>query len=705
MKEVARVVYMNNILETSVRYLKGIGPKKAEIFNAVGITTVEDLLYYFPRRYEDRTKFTAISELQEGNVQTIKAEILAKGQRQSWKRRGFHIIELAVGDSTGKIFCIWFNQPYLKDYFEVGATLILHGKIERYGSKLQMSSPEFEIASDENDSLNMGRIVPVYSLPQGFTQRVFRRLIKEALDNYLPKANDFLPYDIRSRNDLLNLARSIAGLHFPENYDLQKQAYERISFEEFFLFQVPLALRKSRRKEKQGIAHKIDKELINDFIACLPFTLTRAQQNALVEISFDMSKPQPMQRLLQGDVGSGKTVVALIASFIAIQGGYQVAFMVPTEVLARQHYEKIRFQLSTVSCQQKEINIGLLISNLNKKKREQIYQKIKDGEIDLVIGTHALLDENVKFRNLGLAVIDEQHKFGVGQRALLPQKGANPDVLVMTATPIPRTLAITLYGDLDISVIKELPPGRIPIKTMHFDIKDQHKAYNVAKEQLKLGHQVYIVYPVIDESYLLDIAGAKKMYERLKNNEFKEFRLGLIHGKLKQDEQSQIMTKFQNKELDALITTTVLEVGIDIPEATCIIIEHAERFGLAQQHQLRGRVGRGKYESFCVLVSQGQTEEAKARVTAMMQYSDGFRIAEEDLKIRGPGEFFGRRQHGLSELKIGNPLTQMRLLKKAREEAVKLVGNDPLLNMRQDILLRDKLFHRFPEYEELVIVG
>ena len=721
---------MKKSLETPVRYLKGIGPKRAKSLNKAGIYTIEDLLYYFPRRYEDRTNFSPIRQLQEGRIQTVKAEILAKGSRTSFRRRGFSIIEVAVGDASGKIFCVWFNQPYLKEYFKVGESLILYGKVERYGNRLQMNSPEFEIVSGEDDeSLNIGRIVPIYTLAENMTQRSFRKIIRTVADEYLSIVNDFLPFDIRSRNDLLNLAKSIINMHFPESELLQKQAYRRLAFEEFFVFQLPLVLRKLKKKEKAGITHKVEGELVHNFIGSLPFKLTDSQQRVIEEIKQDMHKPEVMQRLLQGDVGSGKTVVATIACVIAIQGGYQVAFMVPTEILARQNYEKIKSQSREVTkSQDKVIRIELLTSSADKKEKEKIYQEIRQGKIDLVIGTHALLEEAVEFKNLGLVVIDEQHKFGVGQRALLPKKGVNPvrdrapkvpdgclrqpvsngvnpDVLIMTATPIPRTLAITLYGDLDISVINELPPGRLPIKTFLFGQEKRLQAYAIAKNELKQGRQVYIIYPVIEESYALDIAGAKKMYAELKAGEFKEYKLGLIHGRLKQEEQDLAMLKFKNKELDMLVSTTVLEVGIDIPNATCMIIEHAERFGLSQLHQLRGRVGRGGQESFCMLISDAETEEAKARLEAMVNYNDGFRIAEEDLKIRGPGEFFGKRQHGLAELKIANPLTQMQLLKRAREEAIKLVNLDPRLEMKQNIGLKDKLLQRFPEYEKLMIVG
>ena len=699
---------MEKSLNTSIQYLKGIGPKRAKALNKLGLETIEDLLYYFPRRWEDRTNFLTIAELKDGETQTIRARVISSGQRQSWKRRGFKILEVIVSDGTGNILCVWFNQPYLKDYFKLGASLILYGRIERYAKRLQMNSPEFEIiGEEEEEALNIGRIVPVYSLPEHTTQRYFRKVVKRALDEYLPHIGDFLPFDIRSRNKLPNLAKSLLGIHFPESPELKQEAFRRLSFDEFFFFQIPLAIRKAAKKEKPGIAHKIEGKPVADFIANLPFRLTSGQEKVILEIKADMARSQVMQRLLQGDVGSGKTVVATIAALIAIQGGYQAAFMVPTEILAKQHYDKIKSQVP--ACRQgsykSQVKIGLLVGGLPVNEKERVYREISEGEIDLIIGTHALLEESLKFKNLGLVVIDEQHKFGVGQRALLPQKAAHPDVLIMTATPIPRTLAITLYGDLDVSVINELPAGRLPIETQHFNQEEISLAYELCRQHLKRNSQVYIIYPVIEESYALDIAGAKKMYEELKKGEFRDFKLGLIHGRLKQKEQDEMMFKFKNKELDILVATTVLEVGIDVPEATCMIIAHAERFGLSQLHQLRGRVGRGSKKSACLLVTTAQTPEAQARIAGMVAYQDGFRIAEEDLKIRGPGEFFGSRQHGLSELKIANPLTQMQLLKRAREEAVKLINSDPYLVDRQNSLLKEKLLQRFPEYEKLMVVG
>ncbi len=691
---------MEKLLNTSIQYLKGIGPKRAKVFNKAGIYTIEDLLYYFPYRYEDRTNFSSIDKLEEGKIQTIKGKIITSSTRTSWRRRSFSITEALIEDEAGRIKCVWFNQGYLKEYFKPGIMLILYGKVDRYGERLQLGSPEFEIVSQEDadNSLNVGRIVPIYSLFPGMTQRHIRQLIKHVIDEYLPKINEYLPYDIRKRNNLLNLAKSILNIHFPEDLDSRLGAYERLSFDEFFFFQLPLALRKLKKNQDKGIIHKVQGALLESFMSGLPFQLTKSQESVLNEIKADMGRAPVMQRLLQGDVGSGKTIVATIAGIFAIQGGYQVAFMAPTEILAKQHYEKIKAQV-------KSIKVGLLAGSLEKKEKDKIYKEIKSGKIDLLIGTHALLKEDVEFKNLGLVIIDEQHKFGVGQRALLPRKGVNPDVLIMTATPIPRTLAITLYGDLDISVINELPPGRLPIRTMHFKEEAVKKAYDIVKEQLNYGFQAFVVCPVIEDSLALDIAGVKKRFAQLKAGMLKDFKLGLIHGQLEQSEQDTIMLKFKNKELDVLVSTTILEVGIDVASATCMVIEKAERFGLAQLHQLRGRVGRDQYPSVCLLISDAKTAEAKARIEAMVKYNDGFRVAEEDLKIRGPGEFFGARQHGLSELKIGNPLTQMQLLKHAREEAIKLINLDPGLIDKQNALLRKKLLERFPEYERLMVVG
>ena len=690
---------MHKSISTPIRYLKGIGPNKAKAFNKLGIKTVEDLFYHFPRRYEDRSNLLPISKLEEGKEQTIKAIVLTSAERQSWKRRGFHILEVIVADSTAKISCVWFNQPFLKNYFKVGQSVVLYGRVERYSGKLQMNSPEFEIISEDNiELIDNEKITPIYTITEGITQRYFRNLLKKSFDEYLPKISDCLPYDIRARNNLLNLANSLREIHFPADLDKTKEPYRRLAFEEFFLFQIPVLLRKLKRAQLKGISHKVDGNLSKEFIQKLPFELTKAQERVINEIKSDMAKPQPMNRLLQGDVGSGKTIVAVFASLFAIQGGYQVAFMVPTELLAQQHYQNISAMLS-------DLRVSLLTGSQSAKEKIKIYNEIEKGKTQLIIGTHSLLQAGLNFKKLGFVIIDEQHKFGVSQRAVLPKRGINPDVLIMTATPIPRTLAITIYGDLDISVIDELPPSRKTVKTESFSEERRKELYEFIEEKVKEGRQVYIIYPIIEESYVLDLNSANKMYNSLKIKIFPSFNIGLIHGQLKTEKQNKIMSEFKSGKIDILVATTVLEVGIDISNATVMVIENAERFGLSQLHQLRGRIGRGQHESYCRLISKPQTIQAKQRIKAMVKNSDGFRIAEEDLKIRGPGEYFGKRQHGLTELRISNPLTQLQLLKRAREEVRRLVSLDPNLGSKQNILLRGKLRERFPSYEEYVGVG
>ena len=716
---------MEKLSEIPIRYIKGIGPKRAEAFAVRGVRNIEELLYYFPRRYEDRTKFSLISGMEEGIEQTIKVNVVVSGQRRSWRRKRFSITEAIVEDTclpagrqAARLSCVWFNQPYLNQYLKPGVQLILYGKTERYAGKIQMTNPEFEIISEPSssaqeglgDSLNIGRIVPVYPAVPGQGQRSLRRIIKESLDKYVSRLSEFLPYDLRSRNSLLNLPQSLINIHFPENQKLQKDAYTRLAFEEFFIFQLPLAIRKLKRKSLPGIAHKVDAKLLGDFIRSLPFELTDSQIQVIREISQDMSNSQPMQRLLQGDVGSGKTVVATIAGMIAIGAGFQVAFMAPTEILAKQHYEKIKSQIANylVTYGQdnyKEIKIGLLTGSLKVKEKDKLLAEIKTQKVDLVIGTHALLESSVEFKNLGLVVIDEQHRFGVGQRALLSQKETHPDVLIMTATPIPRTLAITLYADLDVSVITQMPVGRKPIKTEWITSFKREWLYELIRKSVKEGRQVYVVYPIIEESFALDLLSAKKMYEEFQERIFRDLKVGLIHGKLRQKEQDSVMEDFKSGKLQVLIATTVLEVGIDVANATLMVIEQAERFGLSQLHQLRGRVGRGEYESTCVVVSDASGLDAKSRLASLVKYTDGFKIAEEDLKIRGPGEYFGIRQHGLTRLRIGNPLTQLQLLKKAKEETLRLVNIDPNLESRQNLALKEKLMQRFPEYEKMIVVG
>jgi ATP-dependent DNA helicase RecG len=696
-------------LDSCVQYLKGIGPRRAEVLAKAGILSLEDVLYHFPRRYEDRSHLLPIASLELGKEATVSAEVVSLNAR-----RGFHwgvdILEVGVADDTGRIFCVWFNQPFLRRYFKIGERVILYGRAELYRDRIQMASPEFEIVGDEAaESLDINRIVPVYSLPQGISQKVFRKVVKTVLDHHILRLTEVLPFDIRNRHSLGNIVKSLINIHFPQNDVARLDAYNRLSFEEFFLYQIPLILRKLKRREKKGISFKIDDTLLLAFIKTLPFSLTDFQRKVLEEIKADMRAPFCMQRLLQGDVGSGKTIVAAIAALLAASCGYQAAFMAPTEILANQHFEKLNEFFKVLgpksSVRSPKVKIGLLTSSLKGKEREKTLKDIKNGKIGIVIGTHALIQGGVDFNNLGLIVVDEQHKFGVSQRALLSKKSVNPDCLIMTATPIPRTLSMTLYGDLDVSVISELPKGRKKIETKAFNIDKKEEAYEFVRAQVKCGRQAFVVCPLIEENPKLEVSSAKAIYKEFSQKIFKDLKVGLIHGRLKRDEQEEAMLKFRQGELDILVATTILEVGIDVPNATVMLIEHAERFGLSQLHQMRGRIGRGEHASFCLLLAQPNTEDAQARIKVFVEESDGFKIAEEDLKIRGPGEFFGERQSGLTELKIADPLKQFHLLKSAREEAAKLLNADPKLQARPNVEIKKQLYKRFPEFEKFMMVG
>ncbi|MFH0940710.1 MAG: ATP-dependent DNA helicase RecG [Candidatus Omnitrophota bacterium] len=693
---------MNSPLAASIQYLKGIGPKRAKLLADAGIRSVEDAFYYFPRRYQDRTHFTSIAQLEIGAMATVKAEVLSVNARRSFRKGGFNIFEVSAGDETSCIFAVWFNQPYLRNYFKLGKKVILYGKVELYKDRVQLSNPEFEFIEEGDEGAESGKIIPVYPLPKGFSQRGIRKMIASILDKHLTSVAEILPFDIRCRHNLGNIAKSLRNIHFPESEDARLAAYQRLSFEEFFIYQIPLILRKLKRKEKKGIAFKINEELLGRFIQSLPFVLTRSQVEVLSQIKADMQAPRPMQRLLQGDVGSGKTIVATIAALVAVSNASQAAFMAPTEILANQHYVNLRSQISNFN---KDLKIGLLTGSLKDKERQKILKDVKDGRIDIVVGTHALIQEGVVFKKLGLIIMDEQHKFGVSQRALLPQKGVNPDVLIMTATPIPRTLSMTLFGDLDISTIRELPQGRKKIQTLLYELERRHDAYEFLRSHVKAGRQAYIIYPLIEESPTLMLASAKRMYKEFSQDIFKELKVGLVHGKLKKEEQDRVMAKFRDGALDILVATTILEVGIDVPNATVMLIEHAERFGLSQLHQMRGRIGRGTFESYCLLVAEPKTEQAQSRVGVLQSCSDGFQIAEEDLRLRGPGEFFGERQHGLTELKIADPLKQFHLLKSSREEAMKLLNDDPKLEKRQNAQIKKQLYRRFPGFEQFIMVG
>ncbi len=691
-----------NPSEISVQFLRGVGPARKKFLEQLGVETVEDLLHLYPHRYEDRRNILKIAQVKVGEFQAISGKVFRQYSRQSFVSRK-RMFEAVLDDGSGRITAVWFNQPYLEKQFMVGVRCFCYGKVEVYKNKLQIISPEFEIIDDEKDALSLNRIVPVYPLTAGLTQKMLRRLMLQCLDDYESNVEDPLPVALRNKHHLVNLKHSLRQIHFPENPKVQEEAVRRLSFEEFYFFQIATFLRRMSVKQAKGISHKISDAMMLKFVHAFPFELTAAQKRVIREISQDMAKSSPMLRLLQGDVGSGKTLMAIFGCVAAFENGYQSAIMAPTEILARQHYLNIRMMIEKGFLP--KMRVGLLISGLPKKEHDDILVKIKSGELDIVVGTHALITEGVMFKRLSFVVVDEQHKFGVAQRALLPEKGSNPHVLIMTATPIPRTLYISLYGDLDVSVIDEYPKGRGKIVTKRFRSEDEQKVYENVKAQVKAGRQAYIVYPLVDESEKLDLKSAEEMFARLKSKEFKEFRLGMVHGRMKREDVEEVMTKFKKHELDILVATTVLEVGIDVANANVMVIEHAERFGLAQLHQLRGRIGRGVHDSFCYLIADPMTEDGIRRLDAIVSTTDGFKIAEHDLQIRGPGHYFGRFQSGLTELKVANPLTQMELLKLARSEASAVVDQDPKLTQPDHIRIRQTITKKFPGYLDLVHAG
>ncbi len=691
-----------NLRDISVQYLKGVGPAKQKLFANLGVMNVEDLLYFFPRRYEDRTRLTPLAEAKVGEWQTITGKVARADQRRSWYTRK-HVCEIIVGDGKHQVACVWFSQPYMANYFKEGDSVVLYGKVEAYKDRLQIIAPEYEIiAQDEDESLNIGRIVPIYPLTRGLSQRMIRKVSKQALDKYVGQLKEVLPYSLRKKKNLANLAKSIINIHFPESTEQQALAYRRVAFEEFFLFQVSVTLRRLSITTKEGIVHRISEGLFKKYIEAFPFTLTGAQTRVMKEIAGDMQKPFPMHRLLQGDVGSGKTIVAFWGSVVVKANGYQSALMAPTEILARQHFMTLK---NFADACLPNIRLGLLVGSLPDQEKVETIRQLKSGEIDLVIGTHALIEEKIEFKNLSYIVVDEQHKFGVRQRSFLSAKGKSPDVLVMTATPIPRSLCHTLYGDLDVSLINELPAGRGAVKTALYRGEDSAEVYRLVREFAQKGRQAYVVYPIIEESEKLDLKAAEAMFKQFQKEEFKDLAVGLVHGQMKKDRAQRVMEDFKNGQIDILVATTVLEVGIDVPNATVMVIEHAERFGLAQLHQLRGRIGRGKEDSLCILVADPTTQDAQARLKAVLSTHDGFKIAEQDLLIRGPGEFFGRHQHGLNELKIANPVTQMDILQEARQEAVSLTKKDPQLSARENIVIKELIEKRYPNYLAMVTSG
>ena len=673
-------------LEKDIQYVKGIGPKKAYKLNKLGIFTLKDLLYYFPRQFEDRNNLKKIAQLENEEKATIKVVIV--GMNTTEPRKGLTLTKVDVRDETGYAKLVFFNQPHISKTLRSGDSILVFGKVKKEFKSIELSSCEVEQLT--NSPKNTCKIMPIYPLTYGVTNKEIINIIKSVINSEEFKIREYLPQRIIEKYKLCSIDYAIKNIHSPISKEALKIALYRIVFEEFLILQLGLFMYKNGTDEVEGIKFTYNDKL-EDVRNSLPFKLTGAQDRALNELMEDMKSNKVMNRLVQGDVGSGKTVVALLALTFCVLNGYQGALMAPTEILAEQHYISLTETLGKFG-----IRVDLLVGSLTKKKKENVLEKIKNNEIDILIGTHALIEDKVEFNNLGLVITDEQHRFGVRQRSKLSEKGMNPDILVMTATPIPRTLALILYGDLDISIIDELPPGRQPIETIAVDKSKRDRAYNsLVRKEVEKGRQVYIVCPLVEESESIEAKAATELVEELKLEYFSDLRVGLLHGKMKASEKDAIMKSFKDKEIDILVSTTVIEVGVNVPNATLMIIENAERFGLAQLHQLRGRVGRGKHQSYCILIYASKSEVCKQRMSIMEETNDGFKISEKDLEIRGPGEFFGTRQHGLPELKVANIFKHMKILKLAQQEARYIIGNDQKLSSYENKYLKLEIIDKF----------
>ena len=681
-----------NDLNKEIQFVKGIGPKRAEKLHKLNIFTLKDLIYYFPRQYEDRSKVKKINQLENEEKVTIKGVITRMDSYSP--KKGMNIIRMDMRDDTGYIKLSFFNQEYIKRVFKSGDSIVVFGKV-----KIENNFKEFvpiEIEHYSSKPQSNCKIEPVYPLTYGLSNKELQGIIRSVLTKEEFKVKEYLPTYILEKYKLCGIDFAVRNIHSPSNKEALKIALYRLVFEEFLILQLGLFYFKSGVNESSGIEFK-ENEKLNDIIESLPFKLTKAQNRALSEITQDMTSSKVMNRLVQGDVGSGKTVVALLALASAVLNGYQGALMAPTEILASQHYDSFKEILERFN-----IKSELLVGSLTKKQKEKVLEKVKNQEVDILIGTHALIEDKVEFKNLGIVITDEQHRFGVRQRGRLSNKGDSPDILVMTATPIPRTLALILYGDLDISIIDELPPGRQPIETIAIEHKRRNEAYeNLVRSEVQKGRQVYVVCPLVEESEKIEATAASELVEELKREFFSDLRVGLLHGKMRPAEKDAIMDDFKNKKLDILVSTTVIEVGVNVPNATLMIIENAERFGLAQLHQLRGRVGRGNHKSYCILIYNSKTEVCKERMAIMEETTDGFKISQKDLEIRGPGEFFGTRQHGLPELKVANIFKHIKILKQAQLEARYIIGQDRRLQLKENQKIKEEILYKFSEREEI----
>jgi ATP-dependent DNA helicase RecG len=687
--------------ESPIQFIPGVGPSRAKLFQKLGLETVRDILYFFPRNYVDASTIQDIYGLRVGEKATILGRVVHKKIQRT--RRGMANLVLAVEDHSGSVECIWFNQPFREREFRTGEVVLLHGEVKLY-NKLQLHPKEWDILQDEtmNGVDGAGGLIPIYPATQGLNYKVIRRVVQKAIELTRDKVKETLPESIIHGHSFPTLSESIQQMHFPASFSFQEDARRRLVFEEFFYLQLILAMRHSFNKRREGgIPFKPVNKEVARLYQSLPFQLTEAQKRVIKEIFDDMSLPTAMNRLLQGDVGSGKTIVSLFTILRAVENGYQAALMAPTEILAEQHKRKLKILLGDMG-----VKLECLTGSLDSKRKEEIRESIANGEVSVVVGTHALIQEGVAFNRLGVVIVDEQHRFGVSQRVSLMEKGENPDCLVMTATPIPRSLALTFYGDLDLSLIDEMPPGRKPVKTRIVEEGRRSRFYQFVRDRVREGDKVFVVFPLVEESDKLDLKDAMTWEKKYRDEIFPGLKVGLVHGRLKGEEKEEVMRKFEMGKLDILVSTTVIEVGVDIPEASIMVIEHAERFGLSQLHQLRGRVGRGDRESYCILfVSDDVASRSIERLNVLERTQDGFRVAEEDLRIRGPGEFLGTRQHGIPELRLASLVDDRELLYIARKEAFRIIKNDHELEKEENRHLKLELSHRYSEKVKNIRIG
>ncbi|MDQ7801009.1 MAG: ATP-dependent DNA helicase RecG [Armatimonadota bacterium] len=686
-------------LQQPVQYVRGVGPRLAQAFARLGIRTVEDLLYHVPRRYEDRSHFATLYGAAHDSFATFRVKVvrLREPQLRSPKK----LTEVYVTDGTAVAVAKFWGRRHLDKVLSPGTEIVLWGRVRRERGQIEVESPEFERASEEDGTLHTGRVVPVHPATEQLSPRLVRRAVHAALEAFAQRVPELLPEDVRARYGLLPVREALWRVHFPDTVEEGDRARRTLAFAEFLELELALLLRRRAvAAATKPHRYREDGGLLEAFLDTLPFQLTGAQRRAIEQIRRELYSPHPMNRLLQGDVGSGKTVVAAAAVVVCAGGGHQAAVMAPTEILAEQHYLTFRRFLEPVG-----VRVVLLTGGMRRSEREAVLAEVARGEADLVVGTHALLQEDVVFDRLALVVVDEQHKFGVAQRAALRAKGHEPDVLVMTATPIPRTLALTLYGDLDVSVLDELPPGRHPVRTYHRFPDRRDRVYEFVRQQVQAGRQAYVVCPLVEESERVDASAAVELYERMRTQVFPDLRVGLLHGRMPVAEKDAVMEAFRRGEIQVLVATPVIEVGVDVPNATVMVVEDADRFGLAQLHQLRGRVGRSSHRSYCILISALPTDEARRRIDALVDTNDGFRIAQVDLELRGPGEFFGTRQHGLPEFRVADPIGDVALLERAREAAERILEEDPQLERPEHRVLRERLLRRYAESGAYLAVG